>query len=581
MLLVEHEKIVEITTDFARGLEQCRDAEARFGGEEFGCRGQRIELDQARRRQFAGNAGGFLSQPLLLFGEPLVFEFDLDHRTGYQACQQARKADEQSGRIEQQAAVFEQHETCAKADRVEAGDEPGRCLLIAGQNGGEPAAAARDQPDHQQAGAGQQQHFGGLEPGRAMQDVAVEQAFDDLRLDLDAGHQFAQRRGAHVLQARTGKPDQDQLVLDQFGRHLAFEYGGGGYLARYRFGALGEMQPDFCAGLHRDFEVGNGDGLDAERADAGFDGRDARADTQHFQSHRGHHLVADRHQQRNPAHDRILQADREQGLAVGRRLQLGQAGEHPREVPQVRRRVFAAAHHRNRLHATAGGLRGEVEAGRTEHTGRRAQRSGKARLVAGQSPQFRGELLAIGRQVGRHLRRRRGIGFRHVHVESDRRRLQEIDRIDQLGKAVARPGPLPDPLEAVLVDFDDGHRLRTAYPRRQLLVTIEEELPATAKGLGQRAELAFAPCAGVGRQVRRLAQQAQRGQHYQDQQRDGTPAAGKEDLLQEIDNALHRSITSPSQALNISSASFSRVSASKRRVSCSTPSICASSELGS
>ena len=162
------------------------------------------------------------------------------------------------------------------------------------------------------------------------------------------------------------------------------------------------MQPDVAAGLGREWLVCHTHFADAPTVGPHHDGPLVVAHAQHLHRQRRGHLGPDRRDQRHAAHDgRLL--DRYQGLAVGRRLQLRQTGQHEREMRQPGARVVALQLHLEGAHAYRGGQCLELESGRPEHGGCVAQRLGQPVVVGRQGAQAVGQCVLGPGQAAGHL----------------------------------------------------------------------------------------------------------------------------------------------------------------------------------
>jgi hypothetical protein len=72
--------------------------------------------------------------------------------------------------------------------------------------------------------------------------------------------------------------------------------------------------------------------------------------------------------------------------------------------------------------------------------------------------------------------RRHAVRLREQDVERHRLRAQLAQPVDQPGDLAARPGPLAQPLQALLVDIDDAHRLGLINPRQRPLIAVEHQV---------------------------------------------------------------------------------------------------------
>ena len=89
---------------------------------------------------------------------------------------------------------------------------------------------------------------------------------------------------------------------------------------------------------------------------------------------------------------------------------------------------------------------------------------------AGEGVGLRPEAQCIGR--------RHAVRLGEDHVETDRRGAIAGELLDELGKHGARPGPLPDTLQRLLVDVDDAERQGwVELARADLLIGVEHDGP--------------------------------------------------------------------------------------------------------
>jgi hypothetical protein len=134
------------------------------------------------------------------------------------------------------------------------------------------------------------------------------------------------------------------------------------------------------------------------------------------------------------------------------------------------------------------------EAGLQRHLGlrarRRYRRAGLADDDAGLLDRLRQDLI-VARQAGELLARLRveaaeafgGNGGRHAvrlgenDIEADDDGAERVEPVDEIGHHGARPGPLPDLLEARLVDVDDDDWAGGLLARPQHLKQIERAQP--------------------------------------------------------------------------------------------------------
>ena len=177
-------------------------------------------------------------------------------------------------------------------------------------------------------------------------------------------------------------------------------------------------------------------------------------------------------------HPVALGLDREQPATGRRLLDRGDIAQQRREGDEVRLRI-AAERGEAGLHLR-GGVRvlgDEAEAGLPGDDARARDRLAEQLIAARQLAQFRAGLVveaaeALGRDV-----RRGPIRLGEDHVEGDGDAAERGQARDEIGHDRARPGPLADPLEALLVDVDDHDRPQRRLPRLERLVEVEAPEP--------------------------------------------------------------------------------------------------------
>ena len=202
-------------------------------------------------------------------------------------------------------------------------------------------------------------------------------------------------------------------------------------------------------------------------------------EAEHLHRQRRHQYVLRHHDHRHATDDAVaFGIDREQPAAGGGLLDRRNVAQQPGELHQERRRI--------------GPLDGE--AGLQRHLGlralRRYRRAGLADDHAGLLDRLR-QNLVVARQAGELLARLRieaaeafgGNGGRHAvglgenDVEADDDGAERVEPVDEIGHHGARPRPLPDLLEARLVDVDDDDGPRGLLARPQHLKQIERAQP--------------------------------------------------------------------------------------------------------
>src|SRR5690606_30177137 len=72
--------------------------------------------------------------------------------------------------------------------------------------------------------------------------------------------------------------------------------------------------------------------------------------------------------------------------------------------------------------------------------------------------------------------RRGAVGLGKHDVETDGRRTVGRHAVYERGDHGARPRPLPEPADALVIDVDDGDRALGSRARQQLLIGVEDEI---------------------------------------------------------------------------------------------------------
>jgi hypothetical protein len=303
-----------------------------------------------------------------------------------------------------------------------------------------------------------------------------------LRVQLDARHRGFKRGGAEIEQARRARADNGETAFDVLLANIPVQHFPGRQIAL--LGLLGEPDPHLAVGLGRNLVVADADlddaGLLAERllaARAGrLDdvGRGALRQPQHIGGEGRVELVADLHHHGHAANDLIvlgkpIERAGARRLVLQLRQACGSAGIGRREQPRV-----VAAMRKSRLRLRQGAaFRGGDEA---EHDGALADGLGEHVIV-------RGKLLDLCAQTGKRVGlrpeaqsicRRHAVRLGEDHVEADRGGTIVGERLHKLGEHRARPWPLSDPLQRLLVDVDDAQRKSWIEAARiDLLVGVE------------------------------------------------------------------------------------------------------------
>ena len=321
--------------------------------------------------------------------------------------------------------------------------------------------------------------------GRPNQLHAVEDVLDHLRVDLDAGHELAQGRGLEVEHAQAVDADEHHLVLELVGIHLAVHHLVGDHEARIVVAA--EAQPGGAA-------------LPASRsACRPFAAAAARRCAARCAiPRRGPRAASPR-----PATARACPG--RSPPAAPARITWSTGPEFIRPRPSAAPSISVVAadvadeRAQRRLHA-----------GR-HHDGRAARRLRKAPVAHFLALDAEHHVAAADRVgedlvVGRHRLQRalHGLG-QHRQLRGDRRGREAVRigedrcrsrwrpactpamRVDQFGHARARPRPLAEAAQVLLVDPHDGHRVGGALEREDALVAVEDRRRAGAARSGDIA----------------------------------------------------------------------------------------------
>ena len=195
---------------------------------------------------------------------------------------------------------------------------------------------------------------------------------------------------------------------------------------------------------------------------------------------RGDRLALEPEHQRHAADDIVPVAVLvDEAVALGAALKLGQVADRRRVIVDEAQRVGA-----RRAGEGKPGMRDEravarrVAKGEAEHDRGLGDRLGEALVGVGHRGQ---QLFGVGlarpaARQHRHQHLGRGaVGLAEKDVEGDDRRPRRIELVDEFGDDAARPRPLPDRLEAFVVDRDDAHRQVLCRPRDGALEAVEGE----------------------------------------------------------------------------------------------------------
>ena len=156
--------------------------------------------------------------------------------------------------------------------------------IAANRTSSAPAPSAGASSDSEQAGDERDGELGDGRPVRMRQHRTREHRFENLRMDLDAGHRRIERRGLDVEQADGRCADQHELAGEPVGWNAPFEHVLGRHVARRIVRA--EMDPELAGAVGRDFEAGHRDALHAGGVGADQDGAGIGDHAQHVERQR-------------------------------------------------------------------------------------------------------------------------------------------------------------------------------------------------------------------------------------------------------------------------------------------------------
>ena len=250
----------------------------------------------------------------------------------------------------------------------------------------------------------------------------------------------------------------------------------------------GEPDPHLAVGLGRHLEIADLDaddagllaeGLLAARAGGLHDiGRGALGEPQHVGGEGGIERVADPDHHGHAADDLIVLGDPvERACALRLVLQFFEARRGAGVIGREQFRIVAAMGEAGLGLGDGGALRRGDEA---ELDRSLADRLGEDLVVGGKLL----DLLAQARQRLGVRPEAQSVGGRHAvglgkhHVEADHGRAAGGELVHQIGEHRARPGPLADRFQRVLVDVDDAHRESGIEgARADALIGVEHERP--------------------------------------------------------------------------------------------------------
>ena len=300
-------------------------------------------------------------------------------------------------------------------------------------------------------------------------------------MDLDARQSPVDRGCLGVEQPQCRGADQHELAGDLLARHAALQEIDGRDVAGLI--VMGEVDPDSPGRIGRQLEAGERHGADAAGRRADEDGAGAGDDPQHLQRQGRHHRAFGQHHHGHAPHDAVrLRQDAEQAAACRGILQ-------HRNVPAQHGKLDHEGLGVRPQHAKSG-LRHRLGhrfalaavAGLAEHDAHPADHPGEHLVIAGKGGQALARLLVEIAEPGGDARGRQPIGLGEDHVEAHRNGPEAGQPPQQVGDLGPRPGPLPEPLEATLIDVEDDNRPDGGITRLESLVEVEGAQPDCLDG---------------------------------------------------------------------------------------------------
>ena len=305
-------------------------------------------------------------------------------------------------------------------------------------------------------------------PIRPSERLAAQELLDDLRMSFNARHRGRQRGGDDVREQRRRRADEHNRAakiaeVRPWGESLPRRDRAPGVRSR-------KIDPDVSRRVRRDRQVAVADRQHAVHfSKGGFAagvrrlddiGRRALRDAQRLHGETRVQGAIHIEDERHPSHDPVGVRPPIEEAHSGRMLrELGHRRQKPRPRRQELCRVVAGGDE-SRLDGAAGAIR-QLGDEAPEDDGRVIHRPRKGCI---------GSVVGRGRGVGAVL-------FREQEIEHNRRGPGAFQRLDKRGEALARPRPLPEPLEQFVVDRDDAdglvERIRSRLPA---LVLVEDHI---------------------------------------------------------------------------------------------------------
>ena len=305
-------------------------------------------------------------------------------------------------------------------------------------------------------------------PVRPRERLAAQELLNDLRMGFNARHRGRQRGRDDVGEQGCGRSDEH----DRAAKIAEIRAGSESFPRRDRAPGIGtrEIYPNVSSGVgvNRQIAVANRQDaihLSESRLSAGvgrFDdiGRGALGDAERLHGETWVKGAVHVEDERHAPHDPVgVRAPIEEADAGGVLREFRERREGPGRRRQELRCVVACSDE-SRFDRAAGAV-GRVGDEAPKDDWRAVDRPGEG---------------AVGRLGGR----RAGVGavlLRKQEIEGDRRSPGAFQRLDKRGKALARPWPLPEPLERFVVDCDDADGLvERVRPRLPTLILVEDQI---------------------------------------------------------------------------------------------------------
>jgi hypothetical protein len=381
-----------------------------------------------------------------------------------------------------QGRPVHQHPPRREQDEAERDERAGQEEEEAGRG---PGPHARDARDQEEAGRGQGGQLEAAGQTRAGQERPIDDAFQQLGVELDAGHAIAHRRRRVVGETERGHPDQHEPAGESRRIDPAREHALRGHEAIRPTAAEVDPHAGVALGGHR--HIPHRDRLDAAGLRSHRQRRHARGHPEHLDAERGSERAADRDEQRHAPHHATLRIHADDPAPRRGRVDLVHAAQQALEAANERLGIIPECAHRREAAAGRPVRIRLLETGHPEHhasveKGPREQRVGgrhrRERLGEGGIDLLHQPGQAPGRET---------VGLGHQDGEADGGGPRLGDAAHQPGEPAARPGPLAVDPQAVLVDGDDDDRFRARHARHRALIRIEagEAKQAGARHVGE------------------------------------------------------------------------------------------------